>query len=330
SPLGLGANGLVIAHVAASLVAATAAAFVVVRKYRFLGWPRTTLDPEIKKETIKYTSPMAAMDSLNLLVARVDIMLIGHFLNATSAGYYGIAVEIISVIKRVRQGFEPIFSPMVSDLFYREKKGDLQRNYLIVTRWLMAGSLLPTLAIALFATQILSMFSNKAVEAGAALIILAISHGIFGSFSAAESLLIMTGRSFLNTVLAAGMLLINCLVSIPLIPKMGLAGAALGILAAFLFATGARIYQVYKHYQLHPFGSTLFWPMITGSVTLMLFYTLSMLVTVNSLVEIILVFLGLLLFYVAFYFFGATEPEERYLIGRLKNKISREPAIENT
>lgn len=330
SSFNLGATGLVIAHMVGSIVAAGGAAFVVFRKYRFLGWHRAPLAREIKMETIRYTSPMAAMDSLNLLVARIDIMLIGYFLNVTSAGYYGIAVEIISVIKRVRQGFEPIFSPMVSEHFYNKNKAQLKRNYIIVTRWLMAGTLLPTLAIALYPTPILFLFSEKATEAATALIILAISHGLFGTFSAAESLLVMTGKSLLNTLLAAGMLVINCAISIPLIPKFGLAGAALGILAAFSFAGAARIYYAYKHHRLHPFGHALLWPLLTASITLVLFYTLKNWLLINSPLETILIFMCLLVFYVGFYFIGATEPEERYLIERLKSKLKRTPAVSGT
>ncbi|MFQ5754085.1 MAG: oligosaccharide flippase family protein, partial [bacterium] len=238
-PLKLGAIGLVIAHIFASFVAAGSALLVVSRKYHYLGWRRQPLTKETKKETIQYTSPIAAMDFLNLLVARLDIMMVGAFLNTTSAGMYGIAVEIISMIKRVRQGFEPIFAPIVSELFYRKEKDRLQRNYVLVTRWLMAGSLLPVVAMLLFPDQLLALFNVKSTQTAAALMILALAHGLIGTFSAAESLLIMTGKTLLNTFLAGIMLAVSFSVSVLLIPKLGLVGASLGTLAAFTIVSMA-------------------------------------------------------------------------------------------
>jgi len=329
-PLSLGAVGLVFAHLFASFIAACTAAFVMFRKYRHLGWRREPLPAEIKKATIRYTYPMAIMEFLNLMVARMDILLIGAFLNSTSAGVYGIAVEIISVIKRVRQGFEPIFSPIVSELFYNRQNVRLQRNYQLVTRWLMAGTLLPVVAIILYPTQLLVLFDEKAAAASGALIILALSHGLLGTFIGAESLIIMTGKSLLNTIFVAGMLAINLVVSVLLIPKFGLIGAALGMLCAYGFVSGARLFHAYKHYNLHPFGYSLLWPLITALATFILFYVVDTLLSVDSLFKTIAVLATMGIFYAGFYFLGASEPEERLLIEKLKNKLKRTHAVQRT
>lgn len=326
-PLNLGATGLVMAHVFASFGAACSAFFVVCRKYRYLGWRKQPLAREIKKETIRYTSPIAAMDSLNLLAARVDIMLVGALLNSTSVGLYGIAVEIISVIKRVRMGFEPIFAPIVSELFYHKQQERLQRNYGLVTRWITAGSLLPVGAIVLFPRQILGFFKIESVEAVSALIVLALAHGLFGIFSAAESLLVMTGKTLLNTCLAGVVLVVNCAVALFLIPKLGLVGAAFGTLAAFALVSFARIYHVYRKLQLIPFSYSLFWPITTASITMGLFYLIRNWLTVDSTIETIYVLIGMLIFYLVIYFWGANEPEEMDLINKIKNRLKTKRAF---
>lgn len=322
-PLNLGATGLVMAHVFASFGAACSALFVVYRKYKYLGWRKQELDKDIKKETIRYTSPIAAMDALNLLAGRIDLMLVGGFLGSAAAGLYGIAVEIISVIKRVRQGFEPIFAPIVSELFYRKKQERLQRNYALVTRWIMAGSLLPVGAIVLFPNQILGFFNVDAAQAVSALIVLALAHGLSGIFGAAESLLVMTGKTLLNTSLAGLVLVINCAVGIFLIPKLGLVGAAFGTLAAFASVSFARIYYVYRKLQLIPFSSSLFWPITTASITMSLFYLLKNWFTVNTTLETISLLIVMATFYTGIYFLGASEPEERHLIIKFKDKLKR-------
>lgn len=327
-PLKLGAIGLVLAHVFASFIAASCAFFVAYRIYRYLGWHRQPLSKEIKKETLRYTSPMAAMDVLNLLVARMDIMLVGALLNTTSAGYYGIAVEIISVIKRVRQGFEPIFSPIISELFYNKQKDRLQRNYVLVTRWLMAGSLLPVTALVLMPNQILGFFGVESVEAALALVVLALAHGLFGSFSAAENLLIMTGKSWINTIFAGIMLVVNCVVSVLLIPKLGLVGASLGMLVAFITVSGARLFHGHRQLHLNPFSYALLWPLLTAGITLVVFFFLKNWLIVNTFPKIIAALVMMTIFYTGLYFLGATEPEEKHLINRLKDKVKRRPALQ--
>ncbi|MFQ5864333.1 MAG: lipopolysaccharide biosynthesis protein [bacterium] len=326
-PFKLGAIGLVTAHIFASLVAVSTAAFVLFRKYRYLGWQTEPLSREIKKETIRYTSPIAAMDVLNLMVARIDILLVGALLNSTSAGFYGIVVEIISVIKRVSQGFGPIFAPIVSELFHNKQKERLQRNYVIVTRWLMTGTLLPVLALVLFPNQILLLFNIKSSEAVLALIVLALAHGLLGTFSAAEGLLIMTGKTLLNTLLAGVMLAVNCAVGVFLIPKIGLVGAAIGTMTAFVFVSGARIFQGYRQLQLHPFSYSLLWPLTTAAITLILFFFLNQWLIVDSLAKTIAVFFMMTIFYTTIYFLGAKEPEEKHIISKLKNKLKWRPAI---
>jgi len=323
----LGATGLVLAHIFASVVGTSAAVVIVFRKYRHLGWHPKPLTVERKKEIFAYTSPIAAMDFLNLLVARVDIFLIGAFMNSASAGLYGIAVEIISVIKRVRQGFEPIFAPIVSELFYNSERERLKRNYVLVTRWLMAGTFLPVIALLLFPQQILAFFDVHSNQATLALIILAMAHGLVGSFSAAENILVMTGRTMLNALLGALMLTVNCIVGVALIPKIGLAGAAFGTLAAFATVSAARLYHGYRQLQLLPFSVALFWPIVTALITGALFYAVQISVEINSIFDTIIVFIALALTYITIYLVGASEPEEKHLWASLMVKVRNSGAL---
>jgi peptidoglycan biosynthesis protein MviN/MurJ (putative lipid II flippase) len=126
------------------------------------------------------------------------------------------------------------------------------------------------------------------------------------------------------------MLAINTVVSIELIPKLGLVGAALGMLVAYAFVVSARLIYGYKHYHLHPFGNTLFWPLITAAVTAVVFYGLQTWLRVDSLIETAIILVIMTLFYAGFYFLRATEPEEKHLINRLLNKIKKTPAVMNT
>ncbi|RMG62887.1 MAG: flippase [Calditrichaeota bacterium] len=312
-PFHLDATGLALAHLTASIIACSAAFSVMLKKFALQKGGKPTLPPAVRKKYWAYTTPIAATDFVNLAVARSDVLLVGAFLNATSAGYYGIAVEIISVIKRIRQSFEPIFAPIVAELFHSGQQNRLKRNYQIVTRWLLAGSFLPAVVIILFAEPILSFFNVSSVPTVWALRILALAHGLFGTFSAAESLLVMTGRSLLNFLLGSAMLVLNVTLGLLLIPRIGLVGAALSTLAAFLFVSFARIYQGYRLMHLTPFGRRLVWPLATAMLTSLVVWGAKFFLPGTSPIQIGMLFLLTVLLYLGLYFSGARMPEELFL-----------------
>ncbi|RMF65198.1 MAG: hypothetical protein D6743_08280 [Calditrichaeota bacterium] len=322
-PLHLGATGLALAHLIASILACGAAFLVMMKKFSLQEWSAGALPAAMRKEYWAYTTPIAATDFVNLAVSRSDVLLVGAFLDATSAGYYGIAVEIISVIKRIRQSFEPIFAPIVAELFHTGQQARLKRNYQMVTRWLLAGSFLPAVVIALFAEPILSFFNVASPAAVWALRILALAHGLFGTFSAAENLLVMTGRSLLNFLLGAVMLILNVTLGLMLISRFGMVGAALSTLAAFLFASIARVYHGYRLMHLTPFGRRLLWPVSTVLITGLVIWGGKLLLPGTNALQIGLLFPLTISIYLGLYFTGARMPEELYLRNKVLDRLGR-------
>lgn len=322
-PFDLGAEGLVSAHVIACIVATVASAFAALYTYRNLGWHATHLSRQMKIETIRFTSPMAVMDFVTLTASRLDIMLVGAMVGTTAVGAYGIAVETVSVIRRVRQGLEPIFAPIVSELFYSRQKSRLKRSYIIVTRWLLAGALLPVLAMTLYPAQLLAIFSADAMEAKNVLVILALAHGLYTALNASENLLVMSGRSFLNMILGIGTLLVSAIVCVPLILVMDSVGAAVGMLITYACISAARVLCVYKLYDLHPLSFSLFGPLANALLLFVLFYILDQFFPVDSLLTLIPALAMLVALYLTLYFWGPKEPEEEDLLARLRRKFRR-------
>lgn len=320
-PFGMGATALALAHLIASVAASAAGVTVLLRKFKHLGWPPLPLHRPAKMEILRYTSPIALMDFLNLLVARTDIIMVGALVNSTAAGIYGIAIEIISLIKRIRQGFEPIFAPIVSELYHHRETHRLRRNYVLVTRWLMAGSFLPVIVLLIFPEQILSFFDIQPGPAVTALQVLALAHGFFGAFSAAENLLVMTGRTLLNAALGGFMLGVNVAVGWWLIPKLGFIGAATGTFVAFFAVNMARIYYGYRKLGLLPFGTSLLWPLLTAVLTTAFFFWAGRFLPIHTVWETVVAVSGMTVLYILIYFGGAKEPEEQYVLNKVKQKL---------
>ncbi|MDJ0956998.1 MAG: polysaccharide biosynthesis C-terminal domain-containing protein [Arenicellales bacterium] len=322
-PLDLGASGMAVAHVAGCAVGAVIAVYFAISTYRSLGWHRGPISKTAKVETIRFISPMAAMDFIYLMVTRMDVVLVGAIVNTAAAGYYGIAVEVVSLIKRVRQGFEPIVAPVVSQLFYGQKNVRLRRSYALVTRWLAAAALLPVIAMVLYPTQLLAIFSDQAVSGALALIFLAIAHGTHTILSTAESVLVMSGRPVLNMWLGLATLAFGVALCIPLTMTFGPVGTAIGVMITFICVNISRVYIVYRLYGLNPFGTTLTWPLVNGLIVFILFVIANLYTRPESLVGLIVSLALLAAIYVALYFSGPKESEEKHLLLTLKNKLSR-------
>ena len=322
-PLDLGASGMAIAHVAGCAVGAAVAVYFAVKTYRSLGWHRGPISKTAKVETIRFISPMAAMDFVYLMVTRMDVVLVGAIVNTAAAGYYGIAVEVVSLIKRVRQGFEPIVAPVVSQLFYGQKNIRLKRSYALVTRWLAAAALLPVIAMVLYPTQLLTIFSNQAVGGALALVLLAVAHGTHTILSTAESMLVMSGRPVLNMWLGLATLTFGASLCVPLTVTLGPVGTAVGVMITFICVNLSRVYIVYRLYGLHPFGTTLTWPLVNGILVFTLFFIANLYIPPEGLVSLILMLASMAAIYVTLYFSGPKESEEKHLLLTLKNKLNR-------
>ncbi len=320
-PLHWGAAGLMVAQSGAFAVSALLAFAAVRRVYhttRLSGAPLTRTE---KQAALRFAAPLAIMDVLNLMVARMDLFLVGTFMNATAAGVYGLLIEVVSVMKRVRQAFEPIFAPIVAQLHYGADRRRLQRSYGLVTRWLLAGTLLPLLALTLFGNEILELFKVSSAAAVTALVILAVAQTLFGTFSASENLLVMSGYSGLNARLASVMVALNAIAGVVMIPRLGLSGAALASLLAYLVVSVARVGAGFQRVGVQPFGRHLIWPIFSGGTTFAVIATIRLIAGPISLAWDLVLFIATIVLYATLLMARADQPEERHLLYRFKGLI---------
>jgi O-antigen/teichoic acid export membrane protein len=317
-PLDWGAAGLILAQASAFAVSAFLALVAVRRVYRTARLAGHPVSKDEKRQALRFAAPLAIMDVLNLMVARMDLFLVGTFLNATAAGVYGLLIEIISIMKRVRQAFEPIFAPIVAQLHYGADRGRLQRSYGLVTRWLLAGTLLPLLALTLFGTEVLQLFNISGSEALATLVILAVANALFGVFSAAENLLVMAGHSGLNARLATLMVGLNALAGVVLIPRLGLQGAAMATLLAYTVVSAARVGAGRKRLGVQPFGWSLLWPLLSAGLTFAVIFSIRRVAGPMSLPWALVLFTVTMVLYSFLLLARADQPEERHLLRRMK------------
>lgn len=163
----------------------------------------------------------------NLVLQQTDIVLIGLFVDAPSAGVYSAAARISRVIPLGLTAINAVGSPLLAEQFAMADRAGLQR----LTRLMAWGSLLVTLPAALVAVVLgpwlLQLFGGEFTMGYLPLVVLVVGQVMNGLTGSVAQLMTMTGQQSLSarvlTLFAALQLALSCW----LIPWMGIAGAAL-------------------------------------------------------------------------------------------------------
>src|SRR5438067_5862211 len=225
--VGMGASGIVALSLAASLfrkAGAHAAGFSYAAESRRL---------------LTYAAPISAYDLLNSIIVRLDVVMLGCFVGRapgvtlTTLGIYGAAVEVASGLRKVNQGFVPMFAPIVAGLTIDGDQNHAAIAFSRVSQW-MLWILLPLVAgLALAGSVILGIYGAEFRQGGLWLAIVALACATNAFVSLAETV-IMVQKPRLNLLNSIITCIVALLANLWLISRLGVTGAALGILLPYV------------------------------------------------------------------------------------------------
>jgi O-antigen/teichoic acid export membrane protein len=250
---GMGMTGLALAFVCSTASGAVAAAWFYSRELSFGRTVAAMRSAAGRGALLRYAAPIGVYDMLNLLLQRIDMIMLGHYVSAKLLGVYGIAMEAAFATKRVRQSFDPIFIPVVAAAHQSGDRAGMVRQYRNVTRWILILDL-AILGVVVFAGRtVLGMFGDEFAAGAAALAILTLSVVVNGVLGVAELFLLIEHpmRNLTNTV---GTIVVNVLLNLWLIPRHGMVGAAAAIALSYAVMNAARVGEVAFILRLHPFS----------------------------------------------------------------------------
>jgi len=236
--LGYGALGALFGYIFASALAAITGLIYVHKKYYFT--PEIAALPDLREKIAKYTLPLTATSSANIIDKRVDTILVGFFLNPTAVAFYTLGKQVVSFIEAPMSALGFTLSPT----FEAEKaKGNSKTAARIYEQALISGLqfYVPAAAgLALIAEPMVRLIFG--VEYSGAVPVIQ----IMGVYAIALSVAILTsnsldflGRARERAILKITTSILNAILNILLIPSIGVVGAALATVLTFgLFAAG--------------------------------------------------------------------------------------------
>ena len=241
----LGVEGAALAYVLAAFVMFLAGVYF---------WRRAT--PHLKglrgrfetRRLIVTSVPMLWIEAMDVAVQQTGLLLLGVWASTAEVGVYGAVGRLVIVMWFVFSTVKSVVSPRFAELHARGDEraiGALARD---TSTFLVLFSLPVVVPLIVIPGRVLSLFGPSFTVGGTALAILAVGHFIKVILSPSGYLLMMSGYEKLlrNTVIMCGAL--NVVLSIVLIPRYGMVGAATS--TAFSFALMGIISTVLVRWKL--------------------------------------------------------------------------------
>jgi O-antigen/teichoic acid export membrane protein len=191
------------------------------------------------KPLLAYAAPISAYQMFNAFILRLDVIMLGWFIGRApgvtlaTIGVYGATVEVASGLRKVNQAFNPIFAPVVAGITHRGDQERAAATYAQIAQWMLWILLPPVAVMTLAGSVILLIYGPAFGQGGAWLGIVAIACGTNAFVSLGETV-IMVQRPHLNLLNSSVTCAVAFGINLWLIPRLGVTGAAFGILLPYV------------------------------------------------------------------------------------------------
>ena len=197
-----------------------------------------------KTEWLRVALPLWTAAALHVLLARIDILLVGTLRGMTEAGMYAVANRTTELIVFGANAGQAAVRPYVSAFHASGRKSDLQRAVTTASR-AGAAFALPVCGVLLFCgPEVLSLFGNEFAEGAPAAAILAIGYFFVACACMVDTVMSMADLQRANTKVLAASLVLKVPLSYAAISRHGIIGAAAVSSALMVIRYLANLYVV--------------------------------------------------------------------------------------
>jgi len=224
-------------------------------------------------ELLKFAIPQNINMTLNRFITGVDVLMLPMFgISAVQVGYYAAGSMIIREVRNIKLIFSTAFAPQIVRLFDSGRIRELSYHFSETSRWVTAISIPILFTIAIFRQDLLLLIYGEYIYDTLFMLFLLPVPYLYGSFSLAGNIIIMTGHSrlsLMNTVISS---LANVGLNIWLIPHFGLIGAAAASSLTMLLLSMLELTETYIVVRALLLFKKVFQPHIAGLLMIGLWY----------------------------------------------------------
>ncbi len=205
---------------------------------------------------LKRSFPVAIDDLLMVLMLRVDIYFLAVLTMPEMLGIYGICLQIITIVKKIKQSFDPILEPVIANSIKIENLSNVANELARVSNlifWIQ--SMIFTLLL-FYGDEILLLFDIEEPNASLTLLLLISSVVVSGAFGLSE-LIFLNKKPTTNFYISTITLLIHVVLCYLLIPEFGILGAGLSMAISYGLRSFIQLYLMKRIYRVLPLNSSI-------------------------------------------------------------------------
>lgn len=202
----------------------------------------------------RFALPRGLAGVFAVTVLWLDTLLIGALRSTQEAGVYAAATRYLVFGAFASQAVILAIAPKMSELLTRHDMDTARHVYRATTAWAMVIGWPVYLMLAIFAPALLSILGPGYVQAQDALTILALTMLVASGVGPVDIVLLMGGKSTWNLLNTVAAVVLNIILNVLLIPRLGITGAAIAWSVSILANNLAPLIQVRIFLGLHPVG----------------------------------------------------------------------------
>jgi O-antigen/teichoic acid export membrane protein len=267
---GLGLFGASLAFLLSYIIIFFISFYIIRKRVNFLSVQK---DNSLGKQILNFSWPIMLSSFVYILLNKIDIMFIGHFIDASTVGKYSVSSDLSHLLIVLNSVLLPIFFPVMSHLIHKGKIQEAGNIFRKTTKFLVVFTLPALLVFLIFSEEILFyLFGSQYAGAGIFLFILSFA----SLFAVASGPIDMFLKSMNKPkwVLANSLVAIavNIVLNYVLIIKMGAIGVAIATVSSIFLENYLGIFQIWLLKKIKPYDLVLIRPIIVSAIIGVAFY----------------------------------------------------------
>ena len=184
---------------------------------------------------LKVSAPMLLMNSMNIIMSQASIVILGFYKPAQEVALFSAGVRIVTLATFALLAVNSIAAPIISELYYANKKAELQSLLRFSAFGIAVVTALAALVLILSGRWILGLFGREFVGGYILLVTMLGGFVIKSCAGPASYVLNLTGHQNITARAMIVAVTLSLALSFLLIPRWGAFGAAMASAATMAF-----------------------------------------------------------------------------------------------
>lgn len=214
-----------------------------------------------------FSLPIAFQQIGWVLYKRVDILMVGYFLSSLEVGIYNVAMALTALLALPLGAFNELFPPIASRHYSNGEMDELNDVFTVVTRWSFTVSLLPTIAMIVFSSEILQLFGEGFVAGTAVLMLFSVGQFMNAAVGPCGFMLMMTDHQYLSLSNRWIFGILNAVANYLFITNFGFIGAAVATASVLVLLNVTRVFEVLYTERFFPYSIGFWKPILAGALS---------------------------------------------------------------